>query len=156
MFQYRQVLVRLRAGDTVREIARSGLMGRDKLGELHAVAQSQGWLDAGADVPDDQAIIAALGPARRASSTVSSAEPHRAAVKAWLQAGVQGRAIHAALKREHAYMGLRDDAVPLAPPVRRIRVGPGFSHLAGLPPPSLRVVRRRAWLKAHRPDLLFG
>ena len=86
MFQYRQVLVRLRAGDTVREIARSGLMGRDKLGELHAVAQSQGWLDAGADVPDDQAIIAALGPARRASSTVSSAEPHRAAVKAWLQA----------------------------------------------------------------------
>ena len=30
MFQYRQVLVRLRAGDTVREIARSGLMGRDK------------------------------------------------------------------------------------------------------------------------------
>ena len=105
MFQYRQVLVRLRASDTVREIARSGLMGRDKLGELHAVAQSQGWLDAGADVPDDQAIIAALGPARRASSTVSSAEPHRAAVKAWLQAGVQGRAIHAALKREHAYTG---------------------------------------------------
>ena len=36
MFQYRQVLVRLRAGDTVREIARSGLMGRDKLGELRA------------------------------------------------------------------------------------------------------------------------
>ena len=30
MFQYRQVLVRLRAGDSVREIARSGLMGRDK------------------------------------------------------------------------------------------------------------------------------
>lgn len=105
MFQYRQVLVRLRASDTVREIARSGLMGRDKLGALRAVAQSQGWLDAGADVPDDQAIIAALGPARRASSTVSSAEPHRAAVKAWLQAGVQGRAIHAALKREHAYTG---------------------------------------------------
>ena len=36
MFQYRQVLVRLRAGDSVREIARSGLMGRDKLGELRA------------------------------------------------------------------------------------------------------------------------
>ena len=46
MFQYRQVLVRLRAGDTVREIARSGLMGRDKLGELRSVAQQHGWLDA--------------------------------------------------------------------------------------------------------------
>ncbi|MFT7775305.1 hypothetical protein [Roseateles sp.] len=33
MFQYRQVLVRLRAGDTAREIARSGLLGRDKITE---------------------------------------------------------------------------------------------------------------------------
>lgn len=105
MFQYRQVLVRLRAGDTVREIARCGLMGRDKLGTLRAVAQAQGWLDAGADVPDDEAIVAALGSSRRASSTVSSVEPHREAVKRWLQAGVQGRAIHAALKREHAWGG---------------------------------------------------
>ena len=105
MFQYRQVLVRLRAGDTVREIARSGLMGRDKLGALRAVAEQQGWLDVGADVPDDAAIVAALGAGRRARSTVSSAEPHRALVKAWFEAGVQGRAIHAALKREHAWSG---------------------------------------------------
>ena len=34
MFHYRQVLVRLRAGDSVRELARSGLMGRDKLATL--------------------------------------------------------------------------------------------------------------------------
>jgi hypothetical protein len=33
MFQYRQALVWLRGGDTVREVARGGLMGRDKLGE---------------------------------------------------------------------------------------------------------------------------
>ena len=75
MFQYRQVLVRLRAGDTTREIARSGLMGRDKAGELRTLALSRGWLDAGAELPDDQAIAAALKPARRASSTVSAVEP---------------------------------------------------------------------------------
>ena len=34
MFQYRQVLVRLRAGDSVREIARAGLMGRNKLAQV--------------------------------------------------------------------------------------------------------------------------
>lgn len=112
MFQYRQVLVRLRAGDSVREIARSGLMGRDKLGELRAVAEQQGWLAADAAVPDDEAIQAALtgrdggrGAARRASSTISSVEPHRELVKRWFHAGVQGRAIHAALKREHAFGG---------------------------------------------------
>ena len=105
MFQYRQVLVRLRAGDSVREIARCGLMGRDKLGALRAMAQAQGWLDAATELPDDSAIVAALGPDRRASSTVSSVQPYRETVKRWHEAGVQGRAIHAALKREHAYSG---------------------------------------------------
>lgn len=106
MFQYRQVLVRLRAGDSVREIARSGLMGRDKLGVLRAVAQQQGWLDVGVEVPGDEAIAAALGQGRQvASSTISSVQPHRDVVKRWHEAGVQGRAIHAALKREHAYGG---------------------------------------------------
>ena len=105
MFQYRQVLVRLRAGDSVRELARSGLMGRDKLATLRSVAQQQGWLDPKAQVPDDQAIASAMGQGRRASSTVSSVEPHREVVKRWFEAGVQGRAIHGALKREHAYGG---------------------------------------------------
>ena len=38
MSQYRQVLVRLRAGDSEREIARTGVMGREKLAALHASA----------------------------------------------------------------------------------------------------------------------
>jgi transposase len=105
MFQYRQVLVRLRAGDTVREIARSGLMGRDKLAELRALAQQQGWLDAGVELPDDATLTAALAPRRRASSTVSSVQPLREVVQRWFDAGVQGRAIHAALKREHGFTG---------------------------------------------------
>lgn len=105
MFQYRHVLVRLRAGDTVREIARNGLMGRDKLSELRLVAKQHGWLEETAPLPDDQAIAAALGSGRRATSTISSVEPFRQAVHRWFEAGVQGRAIHAALKREHAYTG---------------------------------------------------
>jgi len=108
MFQYRQVLVRLRAGDSLRDVARSGLMGRDKLGVLRAVALQHGWLDANAELADDAAIAAALsgsGAKPRASSTISSVEPHREVVRHWFDAGVQGRAIHAALKREHAFTG---------------------------------------------------
>jgi hypothetical protein len=89
MFQYRQVLVRLRAGDTTRQIARSGLMGRDKLGELRTLALSRGWLDSASELPDDEAIAAALSPGRRASSTISSVEPFRQAVQRWVDAGVQ-------------------------------------------------------------------
>ena len=36
MFQYRQVLARMRLGDTDRAIARAGLMGRRKLAQLRA------------------------------------------------------------------------------------------------------------------------
>lgn len=132
MFQYRQVLARLRAG----EIARSGLMGRDKLGALRAVAQAQGWLDPDADVPDDSAIVAAHGAARRARSTVSSVQPHREVVERWFDAGVQGRAIHAALKREHAFGGSYSAVIRM------------LQQLRGEQPPEVTV--RLAGLRAGR------
>ncbi len=105
MFQYRQVLVRLRAGDSEREIARLRLMGRDKLASFRALAARHGWLDAAAALPDEATIAAALGEVRRARTTISSVEPHRAVVEQWLAAGVGGKAIHAALARNHGYTG---------------------------------------------------
>lgn len=105
MFQYRQILARLRQGDTDRDIARARLMGRRKAGELRSLASERGWLEAGTPLPEDAAIAAAVGEARRAASTVSSVEPHRAIVERWLTQGVNGVAIHAALKRERGYRG---------------------------------------------------
>ena len=105
MYQYRQVLVRMRAGDSERDIARSKLMGRQKAGWLRTLAAEQGWLDVAAELPDEATIAAALGPARRARNTVSSVEPWRERIAQWLGAGVQGSAIYAALKREHGYHG---------------------------------------------------
>ena len=134
MFQYRQVLVRMRAGDSVREIARSGLMGRDKLGALHALAKQHGWLNANIELPDDATVVAAVGEGGQASSTVSSVEPYREVVKRWFGTGVQGRAIHAALKREHAYKGSYSAVVRMLRQLRaaqprdvtvRLAFGPG-------------------------------
>jgi hypothetical protein len=88
MFQYRQVLVRLRQGDSERDIAGSPLMGRAKVRELREVAAREGWLAPEAVLPDDQAIAQALGVARRASSTISSVEPFREVVGRWLSQGV--------------------------------------------------------------------
>lgn len=105
MFQYRQVLARLRAGDSERDIARSKLMGRQKLAALRALAVEHGWLDPAQALPDEATIAQAVGTARRASSTVSSVEPWRDLVAQWQAAGVQGKAIHAALRRQHGYTG---------------------------------------------------
>ncbi|HXI67405.1 MAG TPA: IS21 family transposase [Steroidobacteraceae bacterium] len=119
--------MRLRAGESEREIARSGVMGRDKLSAFRAKAAREGWLDAGTALPNDAAIAAALGAGRRASSTVSSVEPHREVVKHWFDAGVQGRAIHAALKREHAYSGSYSSVMRM------------LQHLRGEQPPEVTV-----------------
>ena len=100
MFQYRAVLVRLRQGDSERDIARSRLMGRPKVAALRALAMREGWLDPDAPLPEDAAIAAAIGQARRARSTISSVEPFRELVARWAERGVNGVAIHAALPWE--------------------------------------------------------
>ena len=93
MFQYRQVLVRLRQGDSDRDIARCRLMGRRKVAALRALAAERGWLAPEAALPDDETIATAVGQARRARSTISSAEPYRTLVERW------------AARREHGYRG---------------------------------------------------
>jgi transposase len=106
MFQYRQVLVRLRQGDTDRQIAKAGLMGRRKAGEVREVASSRDWLDPARPLPDDVALAAAFDrEAPLPSSCVSSLEPFREQIEQWADAGIQGTTMHAALARNHGYTG---------------------------------------------------
>lgn len=105
MHEYRQVLLRLRQGDSDRDIARSRLMGRPKTAAFRALAQGRGWLAAAAPLPADAEIAAAVGAARRARSTVSSAERFREQVESWDRDGISGVVIHAVLCREHGFTG---------------------------------------------------
>jgi transposase len=105
MHQYRAVVVRLRQGDSDRDIARARLMGRTKVARFRALAVQQGWLAAGAALPEDAAIAAVLGTAKRARSTVSTVEPYREIVERWSAQKISGVAIHAALCREYGYTG---------------------------------------------------
>ena len=105
MFQYRAVLVRLRQGDSDRDIARARLMGRPKVAALRALAAREGWLAPDTPLPEDGVIAVVIGQARRARSTISTVEPFRAIVARWAEQGVNGVAIHAALCREHGYSG---------------------------------------------------
>ena len=105
MFQYRQVLLRLRQGDSERDIARARLMGRRKAASLRVLAAGRGWLDATAALPNDAEIAAALGTARPSPATISTLVPYRSAIERWAADGVSGVVIHAALQREHGYAG---------------------------------------------------
>jgi transposase len=105
MYQYRNVLMRMRRGDSDRDIARSKSMGRRKLAQLRALAIKYGWLSEDGSLPDDETIVAQLGPPKRAPSTISAAAGHRTLIERWVQQKVSAVAIHAALKREHNWHG---------------------------------------------------
>jgi transposase len=106
MFEYRQVLVRLRQGDTDRGIARSGLMGRRKAGEVREMALARGWLEPALPIPDD-AVLAAVfeRDTPLPAACVSSLTDFREQLTHWADAGIQGTTMHAALVRNHGYTG---------------------------------------------------
>ena len=58
MYHYRQILVRMRLGDSDREIARSKAMGRRKVAQVRAMAAELGWLASDSPLPDDATLAA--------------------------------------------------------------------------------------------------
>ncbi len=106
MYEYRQVLTRMRLGDTDRAIARAGLMGRAKAAAVREAAEAAGWLDPTVPLPED-AELARVLTVRRAikASSVSLVEPHRARVEKWVGEGIAGTTIYAALVRRHQFRG---------------------------------------------------
>ena len=51
MYQYRQVLVRMRLGESDRQINANGLMGRRTTAKLRKKATRLGWLDPDKELP---------------------------------------------------------------------------------------------------------
>lgn len=105
MHHYRQALMRMRQGDSDRDIARSRLMGRKSAAAFRALADAKGWLSAETPLPDDAAIAGVLTEPKRARTTVSGLALLREPIAGWFNQGVCGVVIHTALKREHGYTG---------------------------------------------------
>lgn len=97
MHHYRQALLRMRQGDSDRDIAAARVMGRPKAAHWRRLATEAGWLDPAQPLPDDEAIAAALGAPRKASTTISTLEPHRHRLSEWIEQGVSGTATNAHL-----------------------------------------------------------
>jgi len=106
MYECHQTLMRLRQGDSERDIARSGLMERAKAARFHTLGQS--WIEPSRPLPPDTEIA----PAPPASSALTGLPPSSSAGSARrLQCGDPPHA-------EHSSTG-QDSSVrrPIAPPV---------------------------------------
>ena len=106
MYHYRQVLVRMRQGESDRQIAATHLMGRRAAGKLRKQAGELGWLDATHSLPPDEELVAVLQqPKSEHTREQSSLHRYREVIARWWSEGIDGTTIHAALQRNHNYHG---------------------------------------------------
>jgi len=104
MYEYRQVIYRMRLGESDRSIAKAGLMGRRKASELRQLAKERGWLAKGS-LPDDSELSQYLEPKPAAESHLSLVVPHADEVERWWRNGIQGTTIHQTLERKYDFSG---------------------------------------------------
>jgi transposase len=105
MYEIRQVIQRLRLGESQRAVARTQRIGRTTVGSIERMAASQGWLDPAVPMPDDATLAASFKTPRKGSQNVSSVAPFREQVLAWHAQGIQATTIRQALARTHGYTG---------------------------------------------------
>ena len=106
MYQYRHILVRMRLGESDRQIDAAGLMGRRTAAKLRKKAQRAGWLEPEQSLPSEQDLLEALQRPKSARARAqSSLEPYRKAIEQWVSEGIRGTTIHQALQRKYDYAG---------------------------------------------------
>lgn len=106
MYEYRQIIIRLRLGETARGIARAGLAGRKKVKFIVKIALQEGWLDNARALPEDSELAKFFKLTKAPClSTTSLVSAHEEQIKEWNAQGIQATTIHAALQRNHGFAG---------------------------------------------------
>ena len=98
MYQYRQIIIQLRLGDSFRSIARTRNADCKTIKRIQIVAEQQGWLNPGLELPDD-AVLAQFLDSKQVPSQLQKLLPYKTLVETWHRQGVQASIIHAALER---------------------------------------------------------
>ena len=87
MFHYRQIIHRMRMGESDRAIAKTKLMGRLKCGQVRAVAEESGWFGS-VPLPDDAELAAAFETEQTPNPTRESlSRPYEQQIRQWTEQG---------------------------------------------------------------------
>lgn len=105
MNHMRELIHRLRSGESQRRIARDLHLSRATVSKYQRWAEEQGYLDKAQAMPDDASLAAALGQPARPPRAESSVEPYRDIVQSLLDQGVETAAIWQRLRDDHQYTG---------------------------------------------------
>jgi transposase len=105
MNHLRELIYRLRAGESQRRIAKDLCLSRTTVSKYQKWAETQGHLDPNRPLPDDATLAAALGKAPEPPRVESSVEPYREIVQGWVDQGVEMTAIWQHLQDDYRYSG---------------------------------------------------
>jgi len=129
----RDLIHRLRAGESERRIAGDLSVSRMTVRRYHGLAEEHGFLQPGSAMPDDDALRACLGDLPRPPRIASSVEPYAETVRQLLEQQVEMVAIYQRLRDDHGFSGsysaVRRYVHRLRPPepqaMTRVHTGPG-------------------------------
>ncbi len=105
MHELRNVLVRMRLGESDRQLARDGLIGRHKARKLRSLALELGWLDKQNTLPPNEVLESLFKAPLKKQQTGSYIEPYAEQVKKWNEIGINGVVIHKNLVRKYGFSG---------------------------------------------------
>jgi transposase len=101
----RDLIYRLRAGESERRIAADLGISRPTVAKYHGLAERQGYLVADVPLPDDAALQSAMGGPPKLPRQPSSVEAYGATVEQLLEQGCEMTAIFARLREDYGYTG---------------------------------------------------
>ncbi len=101
----RELVHRLRLGQSERAIANDLSLSRNTVSKYHALAKGAGYLDPSKPLPEVQTIASVLGPAPKPPCTSSTVIPYQELVVQLLDDGVEMMTIFDRLSKDHGYTG---------------------------------------------------
>jgi len=105
MFEIKQIILRLRLGESDRQVARSQRVGRDTVASIRVRAMEQGWLDPLVAMPDDVAVASMMKVASVSPRQISSVDAYRVELLEWHSRGINATTMRRALHEKHGYSG---------------------------------------------------
>jgi len=104
MNYYKDIIYRLRAGESERQISRDLGISRPTIHKYKMKAEAEGLLENGS-LPEDHQLLESLGPAPQPPREPSSLEPYREKVEKYVEQGLEMTAIYQRLKEQVGYCG---------------------------------------------------
>lgn len=108
MYEYRQVILQMRLGESDRAIAKSGLVSRTKAKQIRAIVEKEKWLDALIELPTDETLSNFFSKRIPRTQSESFAKPFENEITQWVSKGIQATTIYHTLKMKHGFSGAYD------------------------------------------------